>query len=395
MSFMETKNKRKICVVTSNRADYVKLRSVLRELKADPEVELLLVVAGSHLLRNYDTTIDLIRRDGFPVSYQAFIELEGRFPVTMAKSTALGINEFATAFHNLNPDIVLLHGDRFETLAAAVAASLMNIFIAHIEGGEVSGTIDEHIRHAVTKLSHFHFPTTEHARKNIIRLGEHPAHVVVAGCPGIDELLQAPEVALSELEKIINERFMNGGIKLSFSKGFILCVQHPVTTEYKKAASQIHETLSALKETKLPVVLLWPNIDAGADEISQAIRFFKNEPGTNAFHVFRNFPPEIFFSLLRSASVLVGNSSSGIREASSFGTPVVNVGTRQNGRTVGSNVITVGHLSVDILRAVKKQLSHGRYQPEHLYGKGGAGKKIAETLKTIDTSLIQKQLSYS
>ncbi len=381
--------------MTSNRSDYVKLRSVLRALQKAPDVELLLVATGSHLLRNYDTTIDLISRDGFPVAYKAYIEMDGRLPVTMAKSTAMGVNELATAFNNLNPDMVVLHGDRYEALAGAVAASLMNIFTVHIEGGEVSGTIDEHIRHAITKLSHFHFPTVEYARENIIRLGEHASTVMNVGCPGVDELLATKQIPLSEVEKIINRDFVKEAQKVTLLNGFILCVQHPVTTEHGEASEQIKATLEALKKTDLPVVLLWPNIDAGADELSQAMRLFKLKPSTDKFHIFRNFPPDIFFNLLRTASVMVGNSSSGIREAAYFGTPVVNVGTRQSGRKCGANVETVGYSTKEIQEAISRQLTHGRYAPEYLYGNGGAGEKIATVLQSLDISSIQKHLSYS
>ncbi|MEK7555186.1 MAG: UDP-N-acetylglucosamine 2-epimerase [Patescibacteria group bacterium] len=384
--------KRRICVVTTNRADYMKLRSVLRVLQKDPAVDLVTIVAGSHLLRNYDNTIEFIRKDGFSVDYTAYIEIDGRVPVTMAKSTGLSVNEFATAFHNLKPDIVLIHGDRYEALAAAIAASLMNIFTAHIEGGEVSGTIDEHIRHAITKLSHLHFVTTKDARGIVIQLGEHPRMVRRVGCPGIDTLLATQRLPLHAIEKRVNERYIKWGSKLSLRKGFILCVQHPVTTEFSAAAAQTSHTLYALKKMKLPVVMLWPNIDAGADYISQTIRLFQGKPEHDFIHVFRNFPPELFLNLLRHASVLVGNSSAGIREASYFGTPVVDIGTRQKGRKRGRNVVSVAHDRTAIARAIQQQLTHGKYPAEYLYGRGGAGRKIADILKTVRISSIQKQM---
>ncbi|MBI4385625.1 UDP-N-acetylglucosamine 2-epimerase (hydrolyzing) [Candidatus Parcubacteria bacterium] len=387
-------NPRRICAVTASRADYVKIKSVLAALTRAPGVELQIIVTGSHLLRNYDRTIELIRQDRFPISYTAYIEIDGRVPVTMAKSTGLGVSELATAFHNLEPDIVILHGDRYEILAAAVAASLMNIFIAHIEGGEVSGTIDEHIRHAITKFAHLHFPTTPRARDLILQLGERPADVLCVGCPGVDLLLKTEPVPLRDIEKIVHTRYTKEERKIPLENGFILCVQHPVTTEYYQTTDQICETLAALAEIGLPVLMLWPNIDAGADDISQAIRIFKLDRAHDLLHVFRNFPPEIFYNIIRHAAVMVGNSSAGIREAPYFGTPVVNIGTRQQGRAHGKNVMHAGYNRDDIVRAIRAQLHHGKYPPEQIYGDGGAGERIAAVLKTVDPSVIQKHIKY-
>ena len=385
--------KKRICVVTTNRADYVKLKSVLEFLSKDPDVELLTIITGSHLLRNYDNTVDLIRSDGFPVSYTTYIEVDGRIPVTMAKSAGLATSEFATAFHNLNPDIVVLHGDRFEMLAAAVAASLMNLFIVHIEGGEITGTIDEHIRHAVTKLAHCHFPATRQAKINILKLGEKPENVFCAGCPGVDNLLKAPHMSLEKLEEQVNKSVKEKK-RVNIQNGFLLCVQHPVTTEYGQGAVHMKETLEALLKSGKEAIVLWPNIDAGADDISQTIRVFLLRSEVGKVTVFRNFIPDIFLNLLRHAEVMIGNSSSGIREAGYFGTPVVNIGTRQIGRIRGKNVINAGYSRDEIFSVIQKQLKHGRYKPERLYGKGGAGKKIARVLKSVDISAIQKQLSY-
>lgn len=384
--------KRRICVVTSNRADYVKLKSVLAALQHDPRVELLTVVAGSHLLRNYDHTIRFIEEDGFPVSYKAYVEIDGRVPVTMAKSTGFGVSEFATAFHNLQPDLVLVHGDRYEAFSAAIAASLMNIFTAHIEGGEVSGTIDEHLRHAITKLSHLHFVTTASARDIVLQLGEHHHAVHVVGCPGIDTLLATKKLRFASVEKRINDTYVQGPHKLAIQQGFILCVQHPVTTEYGRAFYQTRQLLAALKKAALPVVMLWPNIDAGADDISQTIRLFMEKPENDFIHVFKNFSSDLFFNLLRHASVLVGNSSTGIREASYFGTPVVDIGTRQSGRKSARNVLHVDNNEAAIVRAIRAQVRHGAYPIERTYGNGGAGKKIADVLRSVNIAGIQKQI---
>jgi UDP-hydrolysing UDP-N-acetyl-D-glucosamine 2-epimerase len=384
---------RKVCVVTANRADYSRLKSVLRSIKEHENLELMLFVAGSHLLSSYGETIKEIEKDGFKIAYRMHTEVEGRVPVTMAKSTGMAITELANAFYNFKPDIVVVHGDRFEALAASIAASLMNIFVAHIQGGEVTGTIDEHIRHAITKLSHAHFPSTADANERIIKIGEHSGSVFNFGCPSADELLSVPELSFENLKNKIFKYAKKEEWKKAFNENFILIVQHPVTTEYRDVRENMLELLKALKKFSNSMILLWPNIDAGSEEIVKEIKKFEREKGDNV-GLFPNFPLEVFVNIVRRARVMVGNSSSGVREACYFGTPVVNVGTRQDGRQRTNNVIDVGYDAESITGAIESQLKADRYKPQYIYGQGNSGKRIADTLASIDVNNIQKKITF-
>lgn len=353
----------------------------------------MLFVAGSHLLTNYGRTIEEIEKDGFKVDYQIHSEFEGRIPVTMAKSAGVTLAEFATAFHNFRPDIVVIHGDRFEALSAAVAASMLNIFVAHIQGGEVTGTIDEHFRHAITKLSHIHFPSTEKAKERIIKLGEPAEAVHAVGCPASDLLIRMPRLNFNQLTKKIFPLVKKEGWKKSFNRDYILVLYHPVTTEFPVAEKNIQEILEALRGFKNSLVVLWPNIDAGGEKVVLALKHFEREEDGRV-GIFPHFDIETYINLMRHAQVMVGNSSSGIREACYFGTPVVDIGTRQDGRERSHNVITVGYNRREIAQAIKRQIKHGPYQPVYLYGNGRAGERIAEILARVDVGKIQKQIAY-
>ncbi len=384
---------RKICVVTNNRADYSRLKSLLKELDSRPDVELMLFVVGSHMLSLYGKTVDEIEKDGFKVAYRMYTEVDGRVPVTMAKSAALAIAELSTAFYNFKPDMVVVHGDRFEAMAAAMAASFMNIFVAHIQGGEVTGTIDEHIRHAITKLSHLHFPSTEDAKDRIIKMGERKDMVFNFGCPSVDLLMEIPAVPFDELKKEIFRYAKKEDWKNNFNENFFMVVQHPVTTEFSHAKERMKSLLDALADFSHSILMLWPNIDAGSEAIVLEIKKFEKEKN-GRIGLFPHFPFDTFVSIMRHAKVVIGNSSAGIREACYFGMPVVNIGTRQEGRQRPGNVIDVDYDAEQIKLAINKHLQMGKCEPEFIYGKGNAGKNIAEVLATIDISQIQKKITF-
>ena len=253
----------------------------------------------------------------------------------MAKSTGLAIVELSTIFENLKPDIVITVADRFETMSTAVAASYMNIMVAHTQGGEVTGSIDEGVRHAITKLSHVHFPATKLSARNIINMGENANDVHLVGCPAID-IVKKTNSRLSK--DIFNEKNGVGAI-IDKSKPFLLVLQHPVTTEYGQGITQIQKTLEAIKNINMQTVWLWPNIDAGSDDISKGIRIFREQNKAVPIRFYKNFSPEDYTKLLANTACIVGNSSSAIREGSYLGTPAVNIGTRQSFRECGENVI--------------------------------------------------------
>jgi UDP-hydrolysing UDP-N-acetyl-D-glucosamine 2-epimerase len=348
-------------------------------------------VAASALLERYGNAIQAIEHDGFSPEARVYMVLEGENLVTSAKSTGLGLVELATVFDNLKPDAVVTVADRYETLATAVAASYMNIPVVHVQGGEVTGSIDEKVRHAVTKLANLHLVSTALARERVIRLGEEPESVVLTGCPSID--IAAQVAAKPELDFDPFERYGGVGPREDLSKGYLVVMQHPVTTEYEEAREQVEATLYAVKDAGLPVLWFWPNVDAGSDGTSKGIRIFREKEKPDNFHFFRNMFPEDFLRLLHRATAIVGNSSVAIRECSFLGVPAVNVGTRQMGRERGHNVIDVEHQTAAIATAIHDHVRRGRPAPDRLYGDGHAGIRIADTLATCELR-VEKRLTY-
>nr|WP_319540028.1 UDP-N-acetylglucosamine 2-epimerase [uncultured Methanospirillum sp.] len=385
--------KRKICVVILSRANYGSIKSVMEAIKNHQNLELQLVVGGSTLIPRYGEAIQVIQKDGFNPDELIYMIVEGENPITMAKSTGLAIIELSTCFQKLQPDVILTVGDRYETMATAISASYMNIPLAQTMGGEVSGTIDESIRHAVTKLANIHFPANNNSAQRIIKMGEDPDTVHCVGCPRIDlvakTLNQNPNI-----DNNIFEDFKGVGGKIDLKKPFLLVSQHPVTTEYMDARKQIEETLFALQELKMPTILLWPNIDAGSDLISKGIRTFReNNDCSEYLHVFTNLPPEIYTRLMNNCACIIGNSSSAIREGAFIGVPGVNIGTRQNSRDRAKNIIDVGYNRNEIISAIKNQISNGKYPSDNLYGNGDAGVQIAHILSDCNLS-VQKRIMY-
>jgi len=393
--------KRKIAVVIGSRANYASIKSVMRELQKKENVELQIYAGASTLLDKFGKAVNLIESEGFEITAKFFMLVEGETPETMAMSTGLGITKITDILMNNRPDMVITVGDRFETMSTTIAAAYLNIHLVHTMGGEVSGTIDESIRHAVTKFAHIHFPANEGARERIIKLGERPEHVFNVGCPRIDEVKNI--IDSNRAGNRINEaEFWTKykGVQANFSilkDKFLLVMQHPVTTEFAESRVNMREILSALNELKMPTILLWPNSDAGSDEISKEIRTFreKNHPD-EWLQIFKNLPMDIFIKLMDDCACMIGNSSSQLREGAIVGVPAVNVGSRQQAREHGKNIIDVPTNHKAIVEAIKKQLAHGKYEANPLYGDGSAGKKIAAILSEIDltTVPIQKQICY-
>ena len=382
---------RKVCVVITARPSYSRIRSALEALRERDDVELQIVAAASALLDRYGSVVDQIEADGFRVSSKVYMVLEGEQPSTMAKTTGIGLIELATALDNLAPDFVVTIADRHETLATAVAASYMNIPLVHIQGGEITGSIDEKVRHAVTKLADYHLVSTDRAGQRVVRMGEVPGRVIVTGCPSIDiaaTVLENPALDFDPLQ-----RYGGVGASLDLSNGYLVVMQHPVTSEHTEARHHVQETLQAVVEAGLPTLWFWPNPDAGSDGTSRGIRAFREERRLSNIHFFKNMAPADFLRVVYHSSCLVGNSSAGIRECSFLGVPVVNIGTRQAGRDRGANVMDVGYDAAAILGAIRAQLEHGRYPSDHLYGSGNAGERIAEALATIEPQ-IEKRLNY-
>jgi UDP-hydrolysing UDP-N-acetyl-D-glucosamine 2-epimerase len=381
---------RNICVVVGSRANYSSIKSAMHAIRQHPALTLQLVVGASALLDRYGTVLELIERDGFVADERVFMLIEGETPATMAKSTGLGLLELPTAFDRLRPDVVVTVGDRFETIATALAATYMNIPLAHTMGGEVSGNIDESIRHAVTKFAHLHFPATEDAGERLVRMGEDPSTVHVVGCPRMDLVADALRDSRDDLTDLL--QFGVGGT-FDLDEPFLLVSQHPVTTEYGDGEWQIAETLRAVQALGLPAIVLWPNADAGAEQVARGIRKFREHEDDSRLHFFKNLPTETYVQLMRRTACMLGNSSSAIREGSFIGTPAVNIGSRQLNRRRGANVVDVEHDHVAIAEAVRTQIEHGPYDHEPIYGDGHAGERIADLLARTEIT-IQKQLAY-
>ncbi len=380
---------RRVCVVVTARPSYSRIKTVLAAIREHPELELQLVVGASALLERYGRAIDVIRSDGFEPDATVYAVLEGENPTSMAKTTGLAMLELATVFDNLKPDVVVSVADRFETLATAVAASYMNIPLAHVQGGEVSGSIDEKVRHAVTKLADLHFTATSVSADRIRRMGENPACIFVTGCPSIDLARETANGLPADFDPV--ERYGGVGVEVDLGNDYLVVLQHPVTTEYEASRAQITETLEALRSLDVPALIFWPNVDAGADGTSNGIRAFRELHGLSRFHFFKNMEPHDFLRLLSGTKCLIGNSSVGIRECAFLGVPVVNIGSRQAGRERGPNVIDVAQHDRDkIADAIRIQMASGAYPSDDVYGSGDSGPRIAELLATVPFTIEKR-----
>jgi len=379
--------RRKVCVVVASRANYARIKTALEAVREHPELDLQLVAGASLVLERFGNALEVLTMDGFAPDATIRFIIEGETPATMAKSTGLGLLELPTVFELLQPDVVVTVADRFETIATAVAASYMNIPVAHTQGGEVSGSIDESVRHAVTKLAHVHFPATELAARRVIAMGEDPAWVFNVGCPSIDLVART---ALG-LRRDVLEQFGGTGAPVDPEQPFLLVMQHPVTTEYGHGFDQVNTTLEAVAELGMQTLVFWPNVDAGSEDVAKGIRTFRELGRANGFHFFRNLPPEVFVKLMAHCACMVGNSSAALREGSFLGTPAVTVGSRQRGRERGANLVEVEHDRAAIADAIRDQLAHGPYERSSLFGDGTAGTRIADKLAEVRPS-VQKKL---
>ena len=383
--------KRKIAVVVTARPSYGRFRTSLIELSKRSDVEVQLVLAGSALLDRYGNIEGVVAADGLKVAARVHMLLEGENLISSAKTAGLGIIELSSVFANLRPDVVVTIADRYETLATSVAASYMNIPLAHIQGGEVTGNIDEKVRHANTKLSDLHLVSCEQARERVIRMGEDPKAVFVTGCPSID--IAADVLANPKLKDDPFKLYGGVGPVFSLDAPFLVILQHPVTTEFGQAHAQIKETLEAVDQTGLSALWFWPNVDAGSDETSKGIRQFREQGRAQKMHFFKNMPPDDFLRLCLKCSCVIGNSSVAIRECSFLGVRAVNIGSRQTGRDRGKNVLDASHDAKDIHKAIMTQVTAGKAERDFLYGRGDAGARIAEVLASAKLT-IEKRLSY-
>lgn len=386
-------NKIKICIVINNRANYARIKSVIENLKKKKKVDLKIILGASAILEKFGKLEKTLSNDKIKIHHKINTIIEGETPLTMAKSTGLAVIEISSIFADLKPDIVVTIADRFETMATAIAASYMNIILAHTQGGEITGSIDESVRHAITKLSHIHFASSKIAYKNIIHLGEDKKNVFLSGCPSLDLAKKFPK----KIDDNLLKKYNGVGKKFNLKEKYIVVMQHPVTTEYGDGFKQINETIKAVSKLNFPTIWLWPNVDAGSDEVSKGLRVYREKNIDSKIFFIKNFTAEDYLSVIYNCSCLIGNSSSAIREGGFLGVPAVNIGTRQTGREVGKNIINVDYDEKKILKAIDKQLKRNKKFPSSkIYGDGNAGKYIASILSNLNIKKIsiQKKLSF-
>jgi GDP/UDP-N,N'-diacetylbacillosamine 2-epimerase (hydrolysing) len=380
---------RRIVYLTGNRADYGLFYQALCHIEKHPALELGLIVTAMHLAPEFGYTVRLVEQDGFRILARVESLLAGDSGGSMGRAIGLGIVGVTQALESIRPDVLILLGDRGEMLAGAIAAAHLNIAIAHVHGGEVSGTIDESVRHAITKLAHIHFPSTQENGERIVKMGEAPARVHVVGAPGLDYLRFVEPMERAEIES---------DLELDLSKPVLMMTQHAVTTEMESAAAQMRVTLEAIKAVGVQTVISYPNADSGGRAMIRVLQEYEPLPFVR---ILPTLGQRRYTSLMRYASAMVGNSSSGIIEAPFFGLPVVNIGTRQQGRQRAENVLDVPYDQETIEQAIRTALNDVAFIQRarnciNPYGDGRAGERIAQTLAqvSLEREFLQKRLTY-
>lgn len=384
---------KKILVFLGSRANYASIKSVLYHINKKKNLKLYIIIGASAVISKYGDLDIILKKDGFKIYKRIFFLIEGDSPLTMAKSTGLGLIELTSVMDEIKPHIVLTVGDRFETMATTIASAYMNIPLAHTMGGEVSGTIDESIRHAVTKFANIHFPASNNSANRIYRLGEKKNTIFRVGCPRID--LAAQVLKKNNLLEINKRIFKEGvGDYIDLNKPFLMVSQHPVTTEYEYIEKHFLNTIKAVEKIGIQTIFLWPNADAGSGKIALTIRKWRESEVKIRSHFFKNLAVEDYLKLMQKTSCLIGNSSSGIREGAFIGTPVVNIGSRQAGRERSHNVVDCSYRTEDIYKAIVFQLKKKKYKSSKIYGDGKSGQRIARILSKIRNIKIQKKITY-
>ncbi len=379
--------KRKILIVTERRADYSKFRPVIKEIEKSKKLDYFLIVTGSHLLKEHGNTINEIKNDGFKITstFEMYPKIRKDTGAEMVASLGVAMIKLSKIIEKINPDIILSGFDIGANFAAAVAGAHMNKVVAHMEGGEVTGTIDESIRHATTKFSHIHFTTNKQATIRLIKLGENPKYIFTVGNPSLDSIKNMPKISNNELE---NE------FEIDLSKPFVIIMQHTVTTEIEKGENNILQTLEAVSELGIQAIIIHGNADFGSKKISKIIQKTKMKH-------YKTLSFSKYVNLLKYSSALVGNSSSGKMEAPFLKIPSINIGTRQSGRPKTISVIDVSYDKNQIKKAILKTFENKNFlqqikKQKNIYGDGNSSKKIIKILETIDLDKIpiQKKLTY-
>ena len=377
---------RKICVTISARASYSRVSSLLDAIERSKKLELIIVLIGSSLIDKYgDIYNELIKK--YKKVYKIHTSLEPSNISSMSKTTGLSIIELSSFYNYIKPDIVVTIADRFETISTSIAASYQYIPLAHIQGGEITGNIDEKVRHANTKLADYHFVSNDNAYKRVLKMGENPEFIFNTGCPSLD----ITKTVLNN-NSIFNPFKNNAGVGKQFKlqkNKYIVFLQHPETYSIKDIKNQIQCSLEAIKESKIPAFIFWPNMDVGTDQLSKEIRRFREKNSSQEFYYIKNLKPIDFLNLVKNSYCLIGNSSCGIRECSFLGVPAINLGDRQNGRQRAKNVIDLPFNQDKILNAISR-ISNLKFNQEFIYGDGNSGENITIVLENINLKSQKK-----
>ncbi|WP_247730619.1 UDP-N-acetylglucosamine 2-epimerase [Halovivax limisalsi] len=371
--------------IISTRSQYARIKTVLTALQESPEIDLRLVITGGTLVHRFGNLTETIESDDLEIEKKIHTLIEGDEPVTQAKTTGIGLVEFATALDEIDPDVVLMTGDRYETMASTLAASYLNVPVIHLEGGELTGSIDDKVRHATTKLADYHCVSTGRAERIVDELGEPADRIYRTGCPSIDICQQIEADGRTNYDP--QQEYGGVGSTVDVSDEYIVVQYHPLPTEYETNYEKARTVLDAYAALDVQAFWFWPNMDAGTDQVSKAIREFREQNGSKQVRFFINLDPHDYLTVVRNSSCMVGNSSVGIRECSFFGVPTVNIGDRQHARERGQNVIDVECDRDEIVTAIETQLRHGRYPKSDLYGDGTAADQIATLIPNLDISL--------
>ncbi|MFB6139896.1 MAG: UDP-N-acetylglucosamine 2-epimerase [Halosimplex sp.] len=374
-----------IVVCMTSRGNYARIGPVLHELDQDPDFDLDIINAGASMIRKYGSLSAILEDDGLEVSREMYNVLEGGNPVSSAKTTGLSMVEFTNVLNDIDPDAVITIADRYETMAVTLAACYQNIPVVHTQGGEITGSIDEKVRHATTKLSDYHMVSTERSVEVVNRLGESADRIYRTGCPSMDIADDIAEDGDEDYDP--QDEYSGVGEDVDVDEDYIVVQYHPVPTQYQSEYEKTWELIEAVDELDVQAFWFWPNMDAGTDKVSKAIREYRDNRDPQDIRFYINMRPTHYLTLVNNSAALVGNSSVGIRECSYLGQPAVNIGDRQQGRERAENVIDVPCETEPIVDAVETQLENGSYEGSTLYGEGDAAVEIVDAMREIDFEL--------
>ena len=376
-----------VAICLTSRGNYARTGTLLHALDNDPDTELDIIVAGASMIRKYGTLSELLREDGLEIERELHNVLEGGTPVASAKTTGLGMIEFTSVLDELDPDGVITIADRYETMSVTLAASYLNIPVIHTQGGEITGSIDEKVRHATTKMADYHFVSTKKSVDVVEGLGEEDNRVFLTGCPSIDLVEDINQSGDDQYDP--QEDYAGVGAQIDINEDYLVVQYHPVATEYMSEYDRTWELINAVDNLDVQSFWFWPNMDAGTNQVSKAIREYRDQRSPDDVRFYINMHPDDYLTLVSNSACMVGNSSVGIRECSYLGKPTVNIGNRQQMRERGPNVLDVKCETEDIKYGIEQQLSVDHYEQYTLYGSGDAGEKMKEIIRQTDLTMKQ------